>query len=405
MKKDPFSSLFTPVTQALMQKFREEGSELRFVGGAVRDCLLGLPPKDIDFSTPALPDSVMRWVQQIGLQAVPTGVLFGTITACAPTKETFEITTLRRDIWTNGRHASIEFSSSWVEDASRRDFTINALYCDDRGRLYDFFDGEKDLEEGYIRFIGDPQERIAEDFLRILRYFRFWAHFGRIAPNADLLRLLEESAFQLEKLSGERIWKELREILLAARFAKTFWLMRRVLASMLGMGFPHVAKYSFWDHSLFQDPLLRLSLGITSETSYQFIKTRLHLSDKEARKLHAFISYEIYNARDAEKRLCRALKIPQENLRPACLAIDVARTVLSDELKEEEAFPILDAITTTTFPSFPLTGNSLIENGIYPGFLMGEILKKTRLWWISKGGTPTKEECLTIALKINKDIS
>jgi poly(A) polymerase len=388
-----------------MQKFREEGSELRFVGGAVRDCLLNRSPSDIDFSTPALPSAVTTWIQQIGLRAIPTGVLFGTITARdESTKQTFEITTLRRDVRTDGRYASVQFTSQWFEDAVRRDFTINALYCDDQGRLYDFFEGEKDLIAGRIRFIGNPHDRIAEDHLRILRYFRFWARFGRVTPEAELLHLLEKAAPKLQTLSGGRIWKELQAILITARFRETLWLMRRILAPLFGTTSAPLPAYAFWDHPLLQDPLLRLSFFITSMTAYRLIKDRLHLSNKEAIKLRTLLLYEPYDVRNPEERLRRALAQPSQELFPLRLAVDVVHAVMTGTLEEKDALPLFDEMGKMDFPKFPLGGSDLIQIGVPSGPVIGHVLAKTRAWWVSQNGKPKRDECLTAAQKIYQDV-
>jgi poly(A) polymerase len=402
---DSFSLLFTPLTRLLMQKFREEGSELRIVGGAVRDCLLGQPPNDIDFSTPALPSDVITWIQQIGLHAIPTGILFGTITAYEKsTRRAFEITTLRRDLRTDGRYASVEFTTQWPEDAARRDFTINALYCDDQGILHDFFGGRKDLAAGRLRFIGNPQKRIDEDHLRILRYFRFWSQFGRAMPETALLRLLEEAAPRLQTLSGERIWKELQAILTTARFGEALWLMRRVLAPILGVICPSLSAYTFWDHPLLQNPFLRLSFFIPSITAYRLIKERLHFSHKESIDLRTLILYEQYDVRRAEERLRHALRLPLQELCSLRLAADVVHAVFAGILEEKEALSVLDDIAATDFPQFPIGGKELIPLGIPPGPTMGQILRETHTWWVSENGQPAQEECLVVAQNIYQSI-
>ncbi|MDR1267230.1 MAG: hypothetical protein LBJ70_02490 [Holosporales bacterium] len=392
--------LFTETTCALMCKFRKEGSCLRVVGGAVRDCLRGDAPADIDFCTPALPDAVSLWIQQMGWRALPTGVLFGTITARAPTGEMFEITTLRRDLRSDGRYASVEFTSSWFEDAARRDFTINALSCDENGALYDFFDGLQDLQEGRVHFIGDPQDRIEEDHLRILRYFRFWARFGHVAPEPNLLKLLESSALLLESLSGERLWKELLGILATARFGEAFWLMNRILGPILGIVFPKPLSRAFWEHPLLRNPLLRLSIGLPSEASYRLACRRLHLSKVEAKHLGIFLSREPYDVQVREERLQRVLlQCPQGGCAER-LAADIVHAVLRKQLAEEEALDLLNDVAQTVFPVFPLTGSLLLAAGMPPGASMGEILEKTHRWWAANNGEPDQAACLAMALQV-----
>ncbi|HEU5482921.1 MAG TPA: CCA tRNA nucleotidyltransferase, partial [Sphingomicrobium sp.] len=185
----------------------------RYVGGAVRDGLLGLPVNDVDLATRLRPDEVVERLQVAGLKAVPTGFDHGTVTAVSD-GHPYEVTTLRRDVETFGRRATVAYTDDWSEDAARRDFTINALMADPAtGEVFDYFGGLDDLEERHVRFIGDPFERIAEDHLRILRFFRFHARFGRGVPDSAALRACTERANDLMALSRERIADELLKLL------------------------------------------------------------------------------------------------------------------------------------------------------------------------------------------------
>ena len=185
----------------------------RYVGGAVRDTLLGLPVSDVDIATALLPNEVINRLEAAGIKAIPTGIEHGTVTAAVDGKN-YEITTLRRDVATDGRRATVAFATDWQEDASRRDFTINALYADPKsGEVFDYFDGLSDLEARRLRFIGDAYQRIAEDFLRILRYFRFLARYGGGQIDADAIAACATGAHGLTALSRERIAQELTRIL------------------------------------------------------------------------------------------------------------------------------------------------------------------------------------------------
>lgn len=189
------------------------GGNARIVGGAVRDALLGIPVQDVDLATVLAPPEVVRRLEAAGIKAVPTGIAHGTITAVAD-GQPFEVTTLRRDVATDGRHATVAFSDDWKEDAARRDFTLNALYTDPESReISDFFGGIADLEARRVRFIGDPATRIAEDHLRILRFFRFHARFGRGEPDAAGLAACAARANDLMALSRERIRDEVSKLL------------------------------------------------------------------------------------------------------------------------------------------------------------------------------------------------
>ena len=203
-----------PETKRVFAALSGDGIETRAVGGAVRDALLGLEVADIDFATTATPDKVMARARKAGLKAIPTGIEHGTVTIVAD-GVAFEVTTLRRDVETFGRHAKVAFTEDWLEDARRRDFTLNALYAGPDGTLYDPLHGYDDLAAGRVRFIGDAQARIGEDYLRILRFFRFNAYYGK-APldEAGLVACVRLRA-GLAQLSAERVWVELKRILVA----------------------------------------------------------------------------------------------------------------------------------------------------------------------------------------------
>jgi poly(A) polymerase len=211
--------------QQVIAALHDEHGGPRIVGGAVRDTLLGLDVADVDLATTLLPEMVIDRLESARIKAVPTGLDHGTVTAVAEGKN-YEITTLRRDVATDGRRAVVAFATDWKEDAARRDFTINALYTDPRtGEIFDYFGGLQDLAAGIIRFIGDADQRISEDFLRILRYFRFLARYGHGEVNADALRACAKGAHGLTALSRERIAQELTRLLSLANPVSAVELM------------------------------------------------------------------------------------------------------------------------------------------------------------------------------------
>ena len=186
----------------------------RIVGGAVRDALAGVPIADIDLATPDPPEATTASLERAGLRVIPTGLSHGTVTALVDDRA-FEITTLRRDVSTDGRHAEVAWTTDWRADAARRDFTINAMSLARDGTLYDYFGGQSDLAAGIVRFVGDPATRIAEDFLRILRFFRFFARYARAAPDQAATSAIRAAVPGLARLSPERLWSELKKILSA----------------------------------------------------------------------------------------------------------------------------------------------------------------------------------------------
>jgi len=203
---------------AVFNAFEVTGCDLRAVGGCVRDALLGRPVSDIDLATPAPPEQVLALAQAAGLKAIPTGLSHGTVTVVAE-QESFQITTLRKDIETDGRHAKVAFTDDWQQDAARRDFTMNALYLDRNGSLTDFFGGVEDARAGRVRFIGSPDDRIQEDYLRILRFFRFQAHYGNAPIDEAARQACARHARGVAVLSGERVQAELLKLLEAPRTA------------------------------------------------------------------------------------------------------------------------------------------------------------------------------------------
>ena len=214
LNSDHFQQLLTPELKLLGEIFQKRGYQLRLVGGVVRDLLLGKKPKDIDLCTECTPDKMVEIFVQENIKYIPTGLQHGTITAHLNSTD-FEITTLRIDRVTDGRHATVEFTADWMVDAERRDLTINAMSLGFDGTLYDYFDGERHLQEKKVVFVGDPVKRIKEDYLRILRYFRF---YGRIVLEADrhdaaTIEAIHSTAAGLERISVERIREEMNKIL------------------------------------------------------------------------------------------------------------------------------------------------------------------------------------------------
>jgi len=199
-------------TRAVMKVLAAEGAMPRFVGGAVRDALLGRNVRDVDVATPLHPDAVTKRLEAAGIKAVPTGAAHGTVTAVTA-KRNFEITTLRRDVATDGRRAEVAFDAGWAEDANRRDFTMNALSLDAGGQVFDYVGGIRDARAGRVRFVGDPAVRIQEDVLRLLRFYRFFAHYGKGAGDAAARRACRAAVHLLPKLSAERVAAELMKLL------------------------------------------------------------------------------------------------------------------------------------------------------------------------------------------------
>src|SRR5438270_10722232 len=215
-KIPPQPWMIAPATRTVIAALADAGIAARFVGGCVRDALLGRPIADIDIATPARPEAVIAALETAKIKAAPTGIEHGTVTAVVDAPEPprhFEITTLRRDVETYGRRARVAFDADWAEDATRRDFTINAIYLDPDGTLHDPVGGIADLAAGRVRFVGDAAQRIAEDVLRLLRYYRFEAPFGGGSGDAAARAACRDAVPLLPKLSAERVSQEFLRLL------------------------------------------------------------------------------------------------------------------------------------------------------------------------------------------------
>ena len=285
MTQVPQSLLATPGLQTIFDLLDGDGEEARMVGGAVRNALLGLPVADIDIATTALPDVVMQRAEKAGLRALPTGIEHGTVTLLVDHKP-FEVTTLREDIDTDGRRATVRFGRDFRHDAQRRDFTMNALYARADGTIEDHVGGLTDLAARRVRFIGDAHQRIREDYLRILRLFRFHAAYGEGALDKEALHAAIELRDGLDRLSRERIRAEMMKLLIAKAAAATLIVMRDdgFLDHILG-GVAHVEAMARIDAN---DAALRLgALALETVDDVERLRDRLRLSNAEATRLAA----------------------------------------------------------------------------------------------------------------------
>lgn len=380
-----------PVVQGVCDAFERAGRPLRFVGGAVRDHLLGWPVHDIDAATTATPDETLALLAQHRIKAVPTGIAHGTITAVVG-GETLEITTLRRDVATDGRHAVVAFTDDWQQDAARRDFTINALYLSPQGMLYDEVGGRKDLQEGIIRFIGKPEARIAEDHLRILRYFRFLATHGRQSPDVASLAACENAAQELLNLSGERIRQEMMKLLAAPHPQMALEAMQAcgVLPAVTGSAFGLATLTPLYALemalSLPPHPLVRLGVLLRSTGGgmalARAISERWKCSSREKKLLEAFIRHQPASTLDA--RHCRQLLYHYgSEIGPLILLVDAAERGV-----EAAAFaPVWEEAQGWIPPRLPVSGEDIKAAGLSSGPALGKALRALEDAWIASDFT------------------
>lgn len=346
--------------------------DARFVGGSVRDTLLGLPVSDIDLATPLSPATVVERLKAAQIRAVPTGIEHGTITAILESGPV-EVTTLRRDVSTDGRRATVAFTDDWREDAARRDFTMNALYADPlTGEIFDYFEGLADLEARHVRFIGDPLRRIAEDHLRILRFFRFLARFGDRADPAGL-EACTARAKDLMALSRERIRDELLKLLVAKDAVRVVRLMieRGILEPVL----PEIVSADLLAHTaareaaarIAPDPIRRLAAVLPRDgAAADQIGARLKLSNAERKRLVAAMG--------------EALEAPKP------LAYRLGRdTALDRLLLSERDMSEIEEVQSWEAPRLPMTGGALVARGLARGPDVARALRAVEDRWIAEG--------------------
>jgi poly(A) polymerase/tRNA nucleotidyltransferase (CCA-adding enzyme) len=358
--------------------------EARVVGGAVRDELAGSAVGDVDLATPRTPELVTQALQAAGLRTVPTGLGHGTVTALAGGRG-FEVTTLRRDVETDGRHAVVAFTDDWRADAARRDFTINAMSMTRAGEVFDYFGGIGDLRAGILRFVGDPVIRIAEDYLRILRYFRFFTRYAGGPADPAALAAVRAGVPGLAGLSVERVWSELARILSAPDPRSAMGLMAQlgVLAALLpeGSDATRLARLIAADAPV--DPLLRLAALLTGDAAA--LAERLRLSGAERDRLVALRTGPVPRPGDDDATLRRLLADEA-----AETLID--RTWLADGIAPEWA-ALRARLAAIPRPVFPLEGRDVLALGEPEGPRVGAMLRAVRQWWLDGGCVADKEAC------------
>ena len=387
-------------TSAVFGALLGDGIETRAVGGAVRNALLGLPVTEIDLATTAEPERVIALAEEAGLKAVPTGIDHGTVTVIADGLP-FEVTTLRRDVETFGRHAKIAYTTSWEEDAKRRDFTLNALYADRDGKVFDPLGSYDDLAAGRVRFIGDAEARIKEDFLRILRFFRFHAYYGKGDMDAAGLKAAVKLRAGIEQLSAERIAGELRRILVAPQAARAVEALYDygLLTGVLG-GVPRLGRFESLvaieaANGLAPDASLRLAaLAVFVEEDVARLAERLRLSNAEQAVLALGAEKGVVAGLPEETAAKSALYRLGPSYRSAMLLAWVDSGASADDAEWRKALALPERWQV---PSFPIGGNDIMALGELKGPEIGELLKVLEQDWIASGFALGRDELLARA--------
>jgi poly(A) polymerase len=399
--------LIAPDSGRVLQALMANGRPARFVGGCVRDGLLGLGQagRDLDLATAEPPEQARALLEAAGFRVIPTGLAHGTVTAVTDARR-FEITTLRRDVETDGRHASVAFTDDFQADAARRDFTINAMSCDRDGRLFDYFGGRADLAAGNIRFVGPAAQRIAEDFLRILRFFRFLAHYGRPPPDAEALQACAEAAPEIARLSGERVQVEMRKLLEANDPLPALRLMAEtgVLAQLLP-GSPAEERLARLLALAPQaDWLLRLAALLRGQAvdAIEQVAARWRLSSRDAERLAALSQEPLPPLRATPATRRRALhRTGVERY------ADLVRLAAAEERTGDAGAALAEALAESARwqpKALPITGHDVMGLGVPAGPAVGEVLAKVENWWLEADFSPDRAACLAKARALLGDL-
>lgn len=394
------SWLHWPETTVVFSALQAEGHTVRAVGGAVRDALLGRDVADVDMAIDAAPETVMQLASRAGMKVIPTGLDHGTVTVVSR-KRPFEVTTLRTDVETYGRRARVAFTDDWEADARRRDFTINALYADADGTLHDPLSGLDDIKKRRIRFIGDPQERIREDFLRILRFFRFIAELETPDIDPDGLSACIRLREGLQQLAPERVHSELCRLLIAPGACRSLSAMfsHGLLVEVLA-GVPSLARFKRLidleaASRTTPDAMLRLAaLNVTILEDAERLGERFRLSNDEREKLTAASHYRVFVPAPSKKKARAWLyRNGRRAFRVALMLGRVNATIRYDESE----WQALLKLASEPIPVFPLKGADILEMGVEAGPQIGDILGRIEDAWIALDFNRDRDNLLEMA--------
>ncbi len=389
----------------LFNAVESHGGVLRFVGGCVRDALMDIGGFDLDLATDLSPDELVEACEENNLKTVPIGIKFGTVGVVIG-DDMLEVTSLRRDVETDGRHAVVEFTSDWKEDASRRDLTINAVYADEKGNVFDYYNGIEDLEKGIVRFIGNPNHRIKEDYLRILRFFRFYSIFGKGEMDKKALAACIENKDGMKQLSNDRVAAEVTKILLTNNVVKTLRVMfeNDILVNILPNS-KHLEDLEFLNK----------------------LTEKIYLPNKALERLFVLYMPDV----DLAENLAARMKMTRKQ-RELFVDLAEAKTTLEDFMNKESLLRLvykhgkefcedkflveltlakkelpdlrqrLKEIDEMVVPVFMLRGKDIINLGIEDHKKIGSVLGKLEEIWMASGFGLTREELLEEGKRIVK---
>lgn len=366
----------------------------RFVGGCVRNSRLGLPITDIDIATPLEPKEVLKKLEKSGIKAIPTGIEHGTVSAII-NKNQFEITTLRSDINCDGRHAQVAFTDNWQEDAARRDFTINAMSCDVNGKIYDYFSGNDDLEKGVVKFIGNAEKRCQEDYLRILRFFRFYSLYGNNHIDQESLKACAKYASNLRNISEQRIKSEMFKMLKSHKIASVLNIMEQnnitdyIFASKINLNF--LDNFLDYKKNILNDNDVLLVIICLIYQAESLKLPNWSFSNKEKSKIKQIHSCVNLLNND----LC---KLEQKHLIYKFGSEAFTQSIFVKKAIEGGLYEnMLNLAENWQIPEFPVSGDDLINIGYKPNKKLGETLKKLIKAWQVSNYKLTKNQLIKLS--------
>lgn len=373
---------------------KDNADNLRIVGGAVRNFLISKPIKDFDLSCKLVPEETEKILKENGIKSIPTGIKFGTITTLINGKS-FEITATRKDIKNDGRHAVVEYTNDFSIDAKRRDFTFNALYLDFNGKIYDYFDGLTDLNKGIVRFIGNPEERIKEDYLRILRFFRFFCYYGIVMDN-EAIKYIEKYREKLNLLSAERIRDEMYKIFSADYPVKTLQIMDnlgilKIIANFSNHNFKYLEL--FYSIRPYMDKKyltvnLAIAMLLNSKDDLNKLRQMWKLSNKDYAEILKYLEHKQdlpYSDKDLAKLIFN-------NGKTIAIALMLLNSIMHNSLKDiNKKIQIMDSMEV---PNFTINGNDLKNIGSISPKDYGMVLQYARDYFVESSFKAGRDEIL-----------
>lgn len=382
-----------PESKKLFSAIEQSGGNARFVGGCVRDAFFGKISDDLDVCTDLEPDVTMKLLDQSGFRAIPTGIDHGTITALLNDRK-YEVTTLRHDVETHGRHATVAYTTSFEEDAARRDFTFNALSVDLNGQLYDYFDGLSDLQKGNVRFIGKASERIEEDRLRVLRFFRFYARYGKGKADEEAFLACAKAKDDLGQLSIERVTQEIRllfstdEPVEAVRLMDLTGVRSVILPGRSSL--PHLEKIV----EVTSDPIVRLVAYFERDLSWsKNLSSHLRLPLSEHNRVIGGCTTVVGTQTDEISLKSLIYTFGASIVEDQCLLSFL------DNSDKQLLKTRLDLVKSWDVPILPVKGRDVLVAGVPAGPLVGKILKQLEKSWVDSGFSLSRDELLSLMIK------